>query len=211
MTAVAQKRSVMTLFSGAADVYSHQVRFVVAEKGISIEIVKVDPKKLPEDLIDLNPYGSVPTLVDRDLTLYEAKVITEYLDERFPHPPLMPVDPVSRARNRLMMSRIEKDLYAHMETILTSSKSASKTIAKARKELHDNLVMLSPIFEQMPFFMSNDLTLVDCALAPLMWHLPALGIELPKQAKGINDYAARLFKRESFQESLTEEERELRA
>lgn len=211
MTAVAHKRSVMTLFSGAADVYSHQVRFVVAEKGINIDIIKVDPKKLPEDLIDLNPYSSVPTLVDRDLTLYEARVITEYLDERFPHPPLMPVDPVSRARNRLMLSRIEKDLYAHMDTIISGGKSATKAVAKARKELHDNLVMLSPIFEQMPFFMSNELSLVDCALAPLLWHLPVLGVELPKQATGIHTYSENMFKRESFQESLTEEEREIRA
>ncbi len=210
MAVVTNRRSVMTLFSGDADVYSHQVRLVVAEKGINVDVVSVDSNNMPEDLIDLNPYNSVPTLVDRDLALYDARVIMEYLDERFPHPPLMPVDPVSRARNRLMLYRIDCDLYSHVGPIMAGTKSATKAATKARKELRDNLVMVSPIFEQMPYFLSEDMSLVDCALVPLLWRLPQLGVELPPQAKPLLSYTKRMFERESFQNSLTEAERELR-
>ena len=197
----------MTLFSGDNDPYSHRVRIVLAEKGINVDIVSVDADDLPEDLIDLNPYNSVPTLVDRELVLYGSTVIMEYLDERFPHPPLMPVDPVSRATNRLMLYRLEKDLYLHLDAILEGGEKAA---AKAKKEIRDNLVMVSPIFEQKPFFLSDEFSLVDCAIAPLLWRLPQLGISLPKQAAALLDYADRLFARESFRESLTEQEREMR-
>jgi len=207
MAVVANRRSVMTLFTGESDVYSHRVRMVVAEKGINVEIVTVDPGNVPEDLVDLNPYASVPTLVDRDLTLYHSQVIMEYLDERFPHPPLMPVDPVSRAKSRLMLQRIDQDLYGLMEQVLAGAKSA----AKARKELTESLVVISPIFEHYPYFMSEELTLVDCAMAPLLWRLPQLKIELPKQAQQLSNYSERLFDRPAFQSSLTEVERELRA
>lgn len=209
MAVIANRRSVMTLFSGAADVYSHRVRIVLAEKGINFEIVDVDPSNKPEDLIDLNPYGAVPTLVDRDLVLYGSQVIMEYLDERFPHPPLMPVDPVSRARNRLMFYRIKKDLYSYYDIVTTGTE---KQASKARKELRDNLIASNAVFAQKPYFMSDDFSLVDCALAPLLWRLPALNIELPpKQAKAVLDYAARMFARDSFKASLTEAEREIRA
>ena len=207
MGVVASRRSVMTLFSGDNDPYSHRVRIVLAEKGINVDIVSVDADDLPEDLIDLNPYNTVPTLVDRELVLYGSTVIMEYLDERFPHPPLMPVDPVSRATNRLMLYRLEKDLYLHLDAIL---EGGEKTAAKAKKEIRDNLVMVSPIFEQKPFFLSDEFSLVDCAIAPLLWRLPQLGISLPKQAAALLDYADRLFARESFRESLTEQEREMR-
>lgn len=207
MSVVASRRSVMTLFSGDTDPYSHRVRIVLAEKGINVDIVSVDEADLPEDLIDLNPYNSVPTLVDRELVLYGSHVIMEYLDERFPHPPLMPVDPVSRATNRLMLYRIEQDLYAHLDTIMAGG---DKTAAKAKKEIRDNLMMISPIFEQKPFFMSDEFSLVDCALAPLLWRLPTLGISIPKQASALLDYADRMFARESFRDSLTELEREMR-
>jgi RNA polymerase-associated protein len=197
----------MTLFSGDTDVYSHRVRIVLAEKGINVDIVPVDAGNLPEDLIDLNPYNSVPTLVDRELVLYGSQVIMEYLDERFPHPPLMPVDPVSRATNRLMLYRIEEDLYRHLDVVLNGS---DKAAAKAKKEIRDNLVMVSPVFEQKPYFLSDDFSLVDCALAPLLWRLPELNITLPKQAAPLQAYAERLFARESFQASLSEAEREMR-
>jgi len=197
----------MTLFSGDTDVYSHRVRIVLAEKGINVDIVSVDTGNPPEDLIDLNPYNTVPTLVDRDLVLYDSQVIMEYLDERFPHPPLMPVDPVSRANNRLMLHRIEQDLYAQLDIALNG---AEKAAAKAKKEVRDNLVMVSPIFEQKPYFLSDEFTLVDCALAPLLWRLPSLNITLPKQTAPLQAYAERIFSRESFQASLSEAEREMR-
>jgi len=197
----------MTLFSGDNDVYSHRARIVLAEKGINVDIVSVEPGNLPEDLIDLNPYGSVPTLVDRELVLYSSQVIMEYLDERFPHPPLMPVDPVSRANNRLMLYRIEHDLYSYLEQILAGG---DKNATKARKSLRDNLTAVSPVFEHKPYFLSDEFSLVDCYLAPLLWRLPLLGISLPKQAAPLLDYAERIFARESFQASLTEVEREMR-
>lgn len=207
MGVIANRRSVMSLFSGDADAYSHRVRIVLAEKGINVDIISVDSNNAPEDLIDLNPYNTVPTLVDRDLVLYNSQVIMEYLDERFPHPPLMPVDPVSRATNRLALYRIEKDLYAHLDTVLTGS---DKAAAKARKEIRDNLLMVSPIFEQKPFFLSDDFSLVDCAVAPLLWRLPLLNVSLPKQGAPLLEYADRLFARDSFRQSLTEAEKEMR-
>ncbi len=207
MAVIANRRSVMALFSGDLDPYSHRVRIVLAEKGINVDIISVELDKKPEDLIDLNPYGSVPTLVDRDLVLYNSHVIMEYLDERFPHPPLMPVDPVSRARNRLMFYRIERDLYANVDYIMHGTE---KQGAKARKELRDSLLSISPIFAQKPFFLSDEFSLVDCAMAPLLWRLPIFGIDLPKQAAPLIDYADRLFRREYFRASLTESERDLR-
>ncbi len=207
MGVVANRRSVMTLFSGDTDVYSHRVRIVLAEKGINVDIVPVDYGNLPEDLIDLNPYNSVPTLVDRDLVLYDAQVIMEYLDERFPHPPLMPVDPVSRATNRLMLHRIEQDLYSHFNVAWNSN---DKAATKAKKEIRDNLMMISPIFEQKPYFLSDEFSLVDCAMAPLLWRLPQMNITLPKQAAPLLAYADRLFALESFQASLSMLEREMR-
>jgi RNA polymerase-associated protein len=179
---------------------------VLAEKKITVEIHDVDPLNLTDDIMDLNPYGTLPTLVDRDLTLYESRIIMEYLDERFPHPPLLPVDPVSKAKSRLYMFRVDQDWYSLMDTILSGGKSA----AKARKELIEGLVTTAPVFAAKPYFMSENLSLVDCSLAPLLWRLPVLGIELPSQAKAVDDYAKRLFERESFQDSLTELEREMR-
>ncbi|MBT5230673.1 MAG: stringent starvation protein A [Methylococcales bacterium] len=207
MAVVGNKRSVMTMYSALDCSYCHSARFVLAEKGIAHEIVNVDPEALPEDLIDLNPYSSVPTLVDRDLVLYHSRVIVEYLDERFPHPPLLPVDPVSRARFRLLMHRVDKDWYVLMDDILTKGE---KKAAKARKMLRESLMSTIPVFEAKPYFMSDELSLVDCVIAPLLWRLPVLGIELSNEAKSIKEYAEKLFERESFQTSLTEAEREMR-
>ena len=207
MGVVANRRSVMTLFSGDSDVYSHRVRIVLAEKGINFEVVYVGPKEKSEDLLDLNPYNTVPTLVDRDLVLYDSQVVMEYLDERFPQPPLMPVDPVSRANNRLMLHRIEQDLFSYLDIVLNGTEKAA---TKARKELRDNLISISPIFEHKPYFMSDEFSLVDCALAPLLWRLPTLNITLPKQANPLIEYAERIFARESFQQSLTEIEQEMK-
>ena len=208
MAVVANKRSVMTLYSDAQNAYSHRVRMVLAEKNITVEIQDVDPLNLTDDLMDLNPYGTLPTLVDRDLVLFESRIIMEYLDERFPHPPLLPVDPVSRARSRLLMFRVEQDWYTLMDKIQAGRKDQ---VTKARKELRESLSVTAPVFEAKRYFMSDELTLVDCVIAPLLWRLPALGVELPAQAKAIKEYAARLFDRESFKSSMTELEAEMRS
>ncbi|MFQ6371662.1 stringent starvation protein SspA [Shewanella sp. YIC-542] len=206
MAVAANKRSIMTLFSGADDLYSHQVRIVLAEKGVTVDVLQVDPNDLPEDLLELNPYNSVPTLVDRELVLYESRIIMEYLDERFPHPPLMPVYPVSRGQTRLMMHRIERDWYSLVDRIRNGDRADD-----ARKELLESILSIAPIFAEMPFFMSEEFGLADCYLGPLLWRLPALGIELDgKASKEIKAYMTRVFERESFKASLTEAEREMR-
>lgn len=197
------KRSVMTLYSGALDIYSHQVRTVLAEKGVSVDILNVDENHPCEDLGELNPYNSLPTLVDRDLVLYQAQVIMEYLDERFPHPPLLPVYPVARAKSRLMMYRIKRDWYSLLPKIEAGDDAA-------RAELKNSILTIAPVFDEMPYFLSEEFTLVDCVIAPLLWRFPLLGIELPRSAKSIFNYQQRVFERESFQVALTEAERELR-
>jgi RNA polymerase-associated protein len=208
MAVIANRRSVMTLFSDATCPQSHKVRLVLAEKGITVEIANIDPDNLPEDLIDLNPYQSVPTLVDRELVLYDPGVVMEYLDERFPHPPLMPVDPVSRARSRLALFRIEKDWY----TLISDLESkGEKAAAKARKTLRDSLTASAEVFGAKPYFLSDEFTLVDASIAPILWRLKHYRIELPAQAKPVMQYAERMFARESFQASLTEAEKEMGA
>jgi RNA polymerase-associated protein len=208
MAVTANRRSVMTLFSKANCTYSHRVRMVLAEKGISVDIVDIDPDNPPEDLRELNPYGGIPTLVDRDLVLYDANVIMEYLDERFPHPPLMPVDPVSRARSRLMLHRIDRDWCGLVEEL---GRGEGKALAKPRKTLRDSLIAANEVFAAKPYFLSDEFSLVDCAVAPILWRLPSLGIKLPAQAAAVSAYAERVFERESFLASMTETERELRA
>lgn len=197
----------MNLYTTGTSIECHRTRIVLAEKEIAHETVEVDLKKLPEDLIDLNPYCSVPTLVDRDLVLYNSRVIMEYLEERFPHPPLMPVGPVARAQTRLALFRVENDWYPLVDIIETKGE---KAVAKARKELTESLVSTAEVFSVMPFFLSESFTMVDASIAPILWRLPHYGIELPKSAKAIQDYANRIFEREGFQLSLTESERELR-
>jgi RNA polymerase-associated protein len=206
MALVANRRSVMTLFSSATDPESHRVRLVFAEKGITVEVVDVDGSNKPEDLIDLNPYNSVPTLVDRELVLYDPRTIMEYLDERFPHPPLMPVDPVSRARARLALYRIEKDWYAELPALESKSE---KVFTKARKMLRDSLTAGAEVFGAKPFFLSDEFSLVDATIIPVLWRLKHYRIDLPRQAKPVMEYAARMFARESFKSSLTEAEREM--
>ena len=208
MAVVANRRSVMTLFSRPTDIHSHRTRLVLAEKNINIEISNVAGPDLPEDLMDLNPYHTVPTLVDRDLTLYDSRVIVEYLDERFPHPPLMPVDPVTRAQFRLALFRIESDWYSIAEEAETSIDGKLGT--KARKLLRESILQSTELFGARPYFLSEDFSLVDCTIAPLLWRLPVYGIDLGKDATPIEEYMDRVFARRSFQESLTELEQEMR-
>ena len=198
----------MTLFSDPTDPWSHRTRLVLAEKSVNIDYIDVQHGNLPEDLLDLNPYNSVPTLVDRELVLYDSRVIVEYLDERFPHPPLMPVDPVTRAQYRLYLYRIERDWYSLADEIVAGGDR--KLVTRARKALHDSIVSTAEVFAARKFFLSDEFSLVDCSIAPIFWRLPVFDIELPAQAGPILRYMDTVFSRPSFQFSLTELEQEMR-
>ncbi|KTD50399.1 stringent starvation protein A [Legionella quinlivanii] len=204
--AIVTKRTIMSLYSDSDDVYSHQVRIVLAEKGVNVEILPAKQGEASSDLLSINPYGTVPTLLDRELVLYEARIIMEYLDERFPHPPLLPVYPVARAEARKMMHRIEHDWYYLLMQIKKSEQAE-----EARQHLLESLISLEPVFADKPYFLSDEFSLLDCAMAPLLWRLPQLGIEVPAKAKALHTYMQRLFKRDSFQTSLSEVEKQLRA
>ncbi len=208
MAVIANRRSVMTLFSKPTCIHSHRTRMVMNEKNINIEICSIDGPDLPEDLMDLNPYHTVPTLVDRDLVLYDSRVIIEYLDERFPHPPLMPVDPVTRAKFRLALFRIETDWYQLAEQF--DADGDRKLPSKSKKMLRESILASVDLFAAMRYFLSEDFSLVDCTIAPILWRLPVYGIELGSQADPIENYMKRVFDRPSFQESLTELEQEMR-
>ena len=201
-----RSRTILTLYSAADDVQCHRVRLVLAAKGVVYDLEIVNPKSPPEDLLDLNPYNTVPTLVDRDLVLYDTGVICEYLDERYPHPPLMPVDPLSRARLRLASVRIERDWFPYVAQIEAGGRPAEA----ARKRLREALLSSLPLFKAAKFFLNPELSLADCALAPLIWRLPSLGVALPREAHIIIDYGERIFRNPGFTRSLTPEEKLLR-
>jgi RNA polymerase-associated protein len=198
----------MTLYSSPVCFHSHRTRLVLAEKNINIDIVDVDGGDLPEDLLDLNPYHSVPTLVDRDLVLYDSRVIIEYLDERFPHPPLMPVDPVTRAQFRLALYRVERDWYALAEELQRASDRKQAT--RLRRQLEESITASADVFGARRFFLSDEFSLVDCSIAPILWRLPCYGIELKGPVQPIRRYMDMIFSRRSFQESLSEAEQEMR-
>jgi len=204
--AIITKRTIMSLYSNHDDTYSHQVRIVLAEKGVNVDIMPMTSDTATQDLLSINPYGSLPTLIDRELVLYEPNIIMEYLDERFPHPPLLPVYPVARAETRKMMYRIEQDWYSLMTRI-----QAGESLAEARQLMSESLMAIEPVFADKPYFLSEEFSLLDCVLAPLLWRLPSLGVEIPADAVGIHEYMERLFKRDAFQTSLTDAERQLRA
>jgi len=200
----------MTLFSDPRDHYSHRVRMVLCEKGVSVDVVDVDPSQRPEDLSEINPYGTLPTLLDRELVLYKSTVIMEYLDERFPHPPLLPVYPVARAQCRLLMHRIELDWSKRVD-VLMAGRGRETAMDKARKELRESLAAIAPVFADRPFFMNEDFTLVDCFVAPILWRLNALDLKLSaRQLKPMQRYMNDMFERDTFQESLTEPEVDMR-
>jgi len=207
---VVAKRSSMTFYSDGKSHYSHRVRIVLAEKGVTVETIDVDPDSKPEDLASLNPYNTLPTLVDRDLVLYEADIMMEYLDERFPHPPLFPVYPVARSESRLWIYRIKQDWCGKVDALM-AGKGTTAALEKARKELRESLLSIAPIFGEKPFFMSDEFTIVDCCVAPILWRLPIMGIDLPKNktTKPLLEYRERLFERESVLESFSEQEKEM--
>jgi stringent starvation protein A len=202
------RADVMTLFSRADDPFSHRTRIVLAEKSIHVETIDVREGNLPEDLLDLNPYHSVPTLVDRELVLYDSRIIMEYLDERFPHPPLMPVDPVARAQFRLALYRIERDWYALATQI--NDPADRKNAQKAKKTLRDSVLASADVFKAKPYFLSDEFSLVDATIAPILWRLPAWEIDLAGQAQTINKYSNLLFSRPAFRQSLSRLEQEMR-
>jgi len=207
MAVAANKRSVMTLFSGVSDLYSHHTRIVLAEKGVNVEITYIDDENPSAELAELTPNSNVPTLVDRELVLYNSRIIMEYLDERFPHPPLMPVYPVERAKSRLLMQRIETEWYPLVAVIMSGDEAKASL---ARTTLRNKIIEVAPIFDHFAYFMSEEFTLVDCYMAPLLWRLPELNIDLGMDFIGIKSYMVKVFERESFQASMTEAEREIR-
>ena len=207
---LATKRSSMTLFSDPRDHYSHRVRMVLCEKGVSVDVVSVNPDDRPDELRQINPYNTLPTLLDRDLVLYQSTVIMEYLDERFPHPPLLPVYPVARAQSKLLMHRIEKDWSSAVDLLMSGS-GKDGLVDKTRNELRESIAGIAPIFDDRKFFMNEEFSLVDCCVAPILWRLPAIDISLPeKQTKSMQRYMNDMFSREAFIDSLTESELEMR-
>tara|TARA_B110000008_G_scaffold252998_1_gene267975 strand:+ start:698 stop:1309 length:612 start_codon:yes stop_codon:yes gene_type:complete len=198
----------MTLYSDPNSAQSHRVRIVLGEKDLIFNVEDIISGQNNEDLIALNPNNTTPTFVDRNLVLYESRVIMEYLDERFPHPPLMPVDPVIRAKTRMVLHYIEKDLYGLLDDIKSSGEKKSST---AKIKLKENLILSLDFIQGKNFFLSDDFSIIDCSMAPILWRLPEYGIELPKSAKPILKYAEKLFERTSFVENLSEQEEEMRS
>jgi RNA polymerase-associated protein len=201
----------MVLYSGTTCPFSHRCRFVLFEKGMDFEIRDVDLYNKPEDIAVMNPYGQVPILVERDLILYESNIINEYIDERFPHPQLMPGDPVDRARARLFLLNFEKELFVHVAALeARASKSTEKAIEKARAHIRDKLTQLAPVFLKYKFMMGESFSMLDVAIAPLLWRLEYYGIDLSKNATPLLKYAERIFSRPAYIEALTPSEKVMR-
>jgi len=200
-------RTKLTLFSTPDHVTCHRVRLILSAKGVSYDLVVVDPLFPPEDLADLNPELTLPTLAERELVLYTTGALTEYLDERYPHPTLLPIDPISRARIRLAIWRIENEWVPPVLAIQNGSKSE---VTAARKRLTELLTATIPLFKASKFLLNSEISLADCALAPIIWRLQSLGVALPKDSKPIVDYGNRIFRSQGFARSLTTQERELR-
>lgn len=198
----------MTLYADALEPLGHAVRIVLAEKDVNVEICFITEQTKPEDLNDLNPYGSLLTLIDRELVIYEPQVMMEYLDDRYPHPPLMPVDPVSRANNRQIRQRVMRDLFSNVAALHGRNELAA---GNARKVVRDHLTAIAPAFTQQPFFLSTEISLIDCCLVPLLWRLDYYDIKLPAQCKALMQYADRMFARPAFRVSLSPEERAMRS
>jgi len=197
----------MTLYSGTVCPYSHRCRIVLFEKGMDFQVIDVDLGNKPEDLAVINPYNRVPVLVERDLVLYEANIINEYIDERFPHPQLMPADPVMRARARLFLHNFEDQLFRHIPDIESGN---TKVADKARAQVRDNLVQIAHMFAKQSYMLGEEFSMLDVAIAPLLWRLGHYGIELPKQAAPLLKYAERIFSRPAYIEAMTPSEKAMR-
>jgi RNA polymerase-associated protein len=198
----------MVLYSGTTCPFSQRCRFVLFEKGMDFEIRDVDLFNKPEDINVMNPYGQVPILVERDLILYESNIINEYIDERFPHPQLMPADPVARSRARLFLFNFERELFIHVQTLENSNNQ--KAIEKAKPMIRDALTQLAPILLKNKYMLGDDFSMLDVAIAPLLWRLDHYGIDLPKSAAPMMKYAERIFSRPAYIEALTPSEKVMR-
>ena len=197
----------MTLYSATTCPFSHRCRIVLYEKGMDFQIIDVDLHNRPEDLAVMTPNGRVPILVERDLILYESNIINEYIDDRFPHPQLMPADPIMRARARLFLYRFEKELFSQIDNLDSASQQKSD---KARVLVRDNLTMIAPVFNKQKFMLGDEFSMLDVAIAPLLWRLDHYGIQLPKQAAPLLKFAERLFSRPAFIDALTASEKAMR-
>lgn len=197
----------MTLYSGTTDPFSQRCRIVLFEKGMDFQIIDVDVYNKQEDVAAINPYGRVPVLVERDLVLYEANIINEYIDERFPHPQLMPADPVMRARARLFLHRFENELFCHIEAVEHGQQKAAD---KARQMIRDNLTQIAPVFTKQKYMLGDEYSMLDVAIAPLLWRLELYGIQLGKEAAPLMKYAERLFSRPAYIEAMTPAEKAMR-
>ncbi|BCT67456.1 glutathione S-transferase N-terminal domain-containing protein [Nitrosospira sp. NRS527] len=197
----------MTLYSATTCPFSHRCRIVLYEKGMDFQIIDVDLHNKPEDLAIMTPYSRVPVLVERDLILYESNIINEYIDDRFPHPQLMPADPVMRARARLFLYRFEQELFCHIDAVEHGN---PKTADKARAAIRDNLTVIAPVFAKQKHMLGDEFSMLDVAIAPLLWRLDHYGIQLPKQAAPLLKYAERLFSRPAFIDALTASEKAMR-
>ncbi len=197
----------MTLYSGTTDPFSQRCRFVLFEKGMDFQVIDVDMFNKPEDLAVINPYNKVPVLVERDLVLYEANIINEYIDERFPHPQLMPADPVMRARARLFLHRFENELFCHIDAIEHGQQKAAD---KARQTIRENLTQISVVFAKQKYMLGDEFSMLDVAIAPLLWRLDHYGIQLGKEAAPLMKYAERIFSRPAYIEAMTPAEKAMR-
>ena len=205
------RRTSMALFSDPSDHYCHRVRIVLAEKGISSEMIESSKDNIDPEILELSPYATLPVLVDRDVCLFDSVTLMEYLDERFPHPPLLPVYPVLRANIRLYIKRIELDWGSRFDQLADGNLKEAQA-KKVRQELKSLVVSSCALLKEKPYFMNDEFSLVDCCIAPILWRLPSVGIEIPNDAKHkpLNLYMKRVFTMPSFIESLTELEREMR-
>ena len=197
----------MTLYSATTCPFSHRCRIVLFEKGMDFQIIDVDMDNKPEDLAEMSPYGRVPVLVERELILYESNIINEYVDDRVPHPQLMPADPVMRARARLFLYRFEQELFCHIDAL---ENGTPKVAEKARAAIRDNLTVISPVFARQKFMLGDDFSMLDVAISPLLWRLEHYGINLPRQAAPLLKFAERLFSRPPFIDALTASEKAMR-
>jgi RNA polymerase-associated protein len=201
----------MVLYSGTTCPFSQRCRLVLFEKGMDFEVRDVDLFNKPEDISTMNPYGQVPILVERELILYESNIINEYIDERFPHPQLMPADPLMRARARLMLFNFEKELFVHVHVLESErAKASDKSHDKARSEIRDRLTTLAPLFLKNKYMLGDEFSMLDVAIAPLLWRLDHYGIELSKTAAPLMKYAERIFSRPAYIEALTPSEKVMR-
>ena len=196
----------MNLYSGTTCPFSHRCRIVLFEKGMDFQVIDVDLFNKPEDIAVINPYNRVPVLVERELILYEPNIINEYIDERFPHPQLMPADPIMRARARQLLSTMEREIFAFIEPLEKNVKTADK----ARTEIRNRLTELAPMFTKQKFMLGDDFSMLDVAIAPLLWRLDHYGIDLPKTAAPLMKYAERIFSRQGFIDALTPSEKVMR-